>query len=145
MSNGTNTLIILSSYPRRIARLIGYFLICFAGLFYFFFPPVTTTTYLNSAAPAMMWGALLFIGGGICIWSWFSRVLILDRIGLSVIATAFVGNIINQAAIFIDTVTWTRGGNLLISMFVMTFLISRWQDVKHDEWANGEGIKDIPG
>lgn len=144
MSNGTNTLIILASYPRRFARLIGYVIAIVSGSFYLLVPPVTTTAYLNSSVPAMMWGALLVIGGGICIWAWFTKVLIIDRIGLSIIITALVGSSINQLALLIDSGSWTRGGNLGLTLFVMTFLVSRWQDVKHDEWANGEATKTIP-
>lgn len=120
--------------PRRVARLVAAIAGVFAGLFYVFFPPNTTTAFLDAAWPAQVWGVFFLLGGFICAAAWWSRVLIMDRIGLSFLITATVALLFTQTGVMLNhPITYTRGGGTVVLAILAGFLIARWQDVRHDE------------
>lgn len=124
---------IRASYPRRNARLIGYISAIVAGLSYIAFPPITSINQLSSALPAKLWGCFFALGGLVSVYAWVRRVLTLDRIGLSLIMIGLGALIINQHAVLLSDPSWTRAGGTAILIVLFAFLVSRWQDVKHDE------------
>lgn len=137
--------VIVTSYPRRYARLIGYIAAVISGVFYITYPPITAIMHLDSDLPPRLWGLFFLLGGATSLFAWVNRALIVDRIGLSLIGIGLVAAGIAETSIFIWSDGWTRGGSLAITIFVFSFVVSRWQDVKHDEKVSAQAIKDTGG
>lgn len=120
--------------PRRVARLIGSIIGVLAGVLYIVFPTVSSVGLFSASWPARAWGVFFLIGGAISCWSWFSRILILDRIGLSFLVTGAAALLFTQTLIMLEApITLTRGGGTAVLGLLLACLISRWQDVRHEE------------
>lgn len=105
-----------------------------AGLFYVVFPPQTTTNFLDSSWPAQAWGAFLLAGGALCAVAYTTRILVVDRLGLSFLITGTVSLLCAQTMVMLQQpITYTRGGGTVILAVLIGFLVARWQDVRHDE------------
>lgn len=115
---------------RFVAAVAG---IC-AGLFYIVFPPQTTTNFLDSSWPAQAWGAFLLAGGALCAIAYTTRILVIDRLGLSFLITGTISLLCAQTMVMLQQpITYTRGGGTVILAVLIGFLVARWQDVRHDE------------
>lgn len=123
-----------SPRPRRVARFVAAVAGICAGLFYIVFPPQTTTNFLDSSWPAQAWGAFLFAGGALCAVAYTTRILVIDRLGLSFLITGTVSLLCAQTMVMLQQpITYTRGGGTVILAVLIGFLVARWQDVRHDE------------
>lgn len=132
--------------PRRVWRLVSYLSGIAAGLFYILAPPLTTTTYLQSDFPAVAWGVALLCGGIISAVAWFSKLLTLDVIGLWLLIIGVAALLLTQAAVMFGApITWTRGGGTIVLAILLGFLISRMQDVRHDEKLAEEAFNQTGG
>jgi peptidoglycan/LPS O-acetylase OafA/YrhL len=132
--------------PRRVARLVAAVSGLAAGIFYVVFPPRTTTAYFDTAALAQAWGVFFFLGGLLCIWAWYSRLLIIDLIGLSLLVLgAGALSMAQTAVMFSAPITYTRGGGTF-ALYVLTgYLAARWQDVRADEREAKRAIDETGG
>ena len=133
---------VVASYPRRYARLVGYVAAILAGVAYIVFPPITSFYNLDAAWPAMVWGTLFILGGCVAIRAWTKKELLLDRIGLSLIIIGSFGMFIHQSYQAMVSVTWTRLGYMGSILLLLSFLVSRWQDVRHDEQLAEAAIRE---
>ena len=123
-----------SSRPRRVARFIAALSGICAGLFYIVFPPQTTTAFLEASWPAQAWGAFLLAGGALCAVAYTTRILVIDRLGLSFLITGTLALLAAQTMVMLQyPITYTRGGGTVILAVLVGFLVARWQDVRHDE------------
>lgn len=123
-----------SSRPRRVARFVAALSGICAGLFYIVFPPQTTTNFLDSSWPAQAWGAFLLAGGALCAVAYTTRILVIDRLGLSFLITGTVSLLCAQTMVMLQhPITYTRGGGTVILVVLIGFLVARWQDVHRDE------------
>lgn len=132
--------------PRRVARLAAAISGLAAGVFYVVFPPRTTTAYFDTSALAQAWGVFFVLGGLLCIWAWYSRLLIIDRIGLSLLTTGALSLSAAQTAVMLSApITYTRGGGTF-ALYVLTgYLAARWQDVHADEREAKRAIDETGG
>lgn len=95
----------------RLLRAVAFVLFMVAGGFYFFAPTISSTDFFNSSIPAMAWGAVFFIGGGIALRGGLGKLPYLERLGISLVVIAGSVLTINQIALmFEEPITWTRGG-----------------------------------
>lgn len=126
--------------PRRVARFMGALFGIVAGLFYIIFPPEMITDYLGSTWPVAAWGAFFLAGGIVSSAAWWSRILVMDRLGLSFLITGTLGLLFAQTGLMlVQPITYARGGGTVVLAILAAYLIARWQDVRHDEqeaeWA----------
>lgn len=133
---------IVATYPRRHARLVGYISSILAGVAYIVFPPITSFYSYDAAWPAIGWGVLFILGGFVSIRAWYTRELLLDRIGLSLIIIGGFGMFIHQSYQSIVSVSWTRLGYAGSILLLLSFLVSRWQDVLHDERMADKAVEE---
>ena len=121
-------------------RLIGYFLALVAGASYLLYPPFTSFNQFETNLPARMLGGFILIGSAVCIFAWASRMLILIRLGLTLLIIGTSALTLNQMYMVFVGPTLTRIGGSIILCTLVAFLIAREQEVRHEELLAEESL-----
>lgn len=128
-------------HPRRVARLVASIVATLAGLFFVLFPPEASARFLGGELPIIIVGVFIFTGGLFCATSWWMRVLIIERIGLTLLLTGLAGLMAVQLMIVAHAeASPARWGVAALLAMITSYLVARWQDVRRDEVLAQEAI-----
>lgn len=127
--------------PRRVARLVASILAILSGLALVVFPPLWEGELLGGDAPMMVVGGFVLSGGVVCAVSWWMRVLVVERIGLTLLVTGLAALMAVQLMIVVrvDGSPFRAAASGLLAM-MCAYLVARWQDVFREEVLAQEAI-----
>lgn len=130
---------------RRVARLVGAAAAMVLGAIYALIPPGAFA--VQSEAPHWIvrsWGLCLVLGGVLGVLAWLSRVLIVERLGLTFLITGLGAMLLAQGGVTVQG--GIRPGEIAgtaLVLFFLSYLVARWQDVREEERAAQDAIREV--
>lgn len=118
--------IVMFSRAGKWMRYLASTLLIAAGLMYLTHPPRTTARYFEGEWPALVWGVLMLVGGGIILWGLQSRILQIEQYGMLMVGTGAGLLSIGQTMVMLDGPTWTRGGGTAVLWALVAFSAARY-------------------
>lgn len=130
---------------RRVARLVGAVAAMVLGAVYALALPGAFA--VQAEAPYWIvrtWGGCLMLGGALVVVAWVSRVLIIERMGLTFLITGLGALLLAQAGVTVQGGIHPGevAGSALV-LFFLSYLVARWQDVRDDERAAQDAIREV--
>lgn len=111
----------------KTARYVASTLVIAAGILYLIAPPRTTSQFFEGQWPAMAWGAMMLLAGGVIIWGIKSKILQVEQYGMLVLGVGSGMLSIGQTMVMLELpITWTRGGGTLILWALVAFAAARY-------------------
>lgn len=127
---------------RRAVRLVSALAAIILGGVYLVVVPDVSAAVAGQAWLVRAWGSSLLVGGLLTLQSWFSRVLIVERLGLTFIITGLAALLAVQLTLTVGSPEASGVGGSALVVMMLSYVIARWEDVRHDEHLAKEATRE---